>query len=85
MEVTLPKLIRIEWRDASGNVKVLKLLEDMSVKWKIWGDTVGISDSKLSGWEIQHQNRSNECMREVVIEWRQMVSKKVRNYSIGAE
>lgn len=75
--VTVPRLNIIKWRDQSGDQK-LNLQEEMSVKWKTWGETVGISTARLDGFELQHQHRNMDCMGEVVRAWIQMDSPEVR-------
>ena len=75
--VTLQRLNIIKWRDENGADHKLRLLEEMSVKWKEWGETVGISAAKLDGFERQHHFSNKNCMSAAVREWLQMDSREV--------
>ena len=75
--MTLPRLNIIKWRDENGVDQRLSLLEDMSMKWKPWGETVGISAAKLDGFEKQYHYNSKECMGAAARVWLQMESKQV--------
>ena len=59
----------MKWRAPSGEEKVLKLKEDMSVKWRELGQNVGISDAKLSGFQTFHHCSIEMCMDSVSQEW----------------
>ena len=63
----------MKWRAPNGEEKVLKLKEEMSVKWRELGQNVGISDAKLTDFhENQHSNV--KCMDSVSQEWIKMGS-----------
>ena len=75
--MTLSRLSIIKWRDENGVDHKLRLLEEMSVKWKEWGETVGISAAKLDGFERQYHFSNKDCMSAAVREWLQMDSREV--------
>ena len=75
--VTIPRLNVIKWKDASGVDHELKLLEEMSIKWKEWGETVSISKTKLNEYEHNIDFNNKACMGATVRAWLQMDSEEV--------
>ena len=67
----------LRWRAPSGEEKVLKLKEEMSVKWRELGQNVGISNAKLTGFQEFHLRSNIDCMDAVIIEWMQKGSQEV--------
>ena len=61
----------MKWRAPSGEEKVLRLKEEMSVKWRELGQNVGISDAKLTGFNREFQCSNEDCMNAVITEWMQ--------------
>ena len=69
-DVTSSKLNIMKWRaHASGEEKVLRLKEEMSVKWRELGQNVGISDAKLTDFQEFHLRSNGKCMDSVSQEW----------------
>ena len=68
-DVTSGKLNIMKWRAPSGEEKVLRLKEEMSVKWRELGQNVGISDAKLTGFNREFQCSIEMCMDSVSQEW----------------
>ena len=76
-EFTSGKLNIMKWRAPSGEEKVLRLKEEMSVKWRELGQNVGISNAKLTGFQEFHLRSIIDCMDAVIIEWMQKGSQEV--------
>ena len=68
-DVTSGKLNIMKWRAPSGEEKVLRLKEEMSVKWRELGQNVGISDAKLTDFQAFHLRSNGMCMDSVSQEW----------------
>ena len=75
--MTFSRLSIIKWRDENGADHKLRLLQEMSVKWKEWGETVGISAAKLDGFERQYHFSNKDCMGAAAREWLQIDSREV--------
>ena len=67
--VSLSHLNLIKWKDASGEIRRLHLIEEMSHKWCSIGGIIGMSHSVLEN--IVEKNRGNpeECCRAVLGRW----------------
>ena len=77
-ELSQPKLNVIKWRAPSGEDKVLRLKQEMSVVWWTLGQNVGISNAELSGFQQFHQNSTGKCMDSVIQKWIGKGSPKVK-------
>ena len=66
----------MKWRSSSGEEKVLRLKEEMSVKWRELGQNVGVSEAKLSGFRHSHLY-PEECVNAVIQAWIEKGSQKV--------
>ena len=73
-EFTSAKLNNIKWRAPSGEENVLRLKEEMSVKWRELGQNVAISNAKLTGFKCSD---NVDYMDAVTVEWMQKGSQKV--------
>ena len=77
-ELSQPKLNIIKWRAPSGEDKVLRLKQEMSVVWWTLGQNIGISNAELSGFQQFHQNSTGKCMDSVIQKWIEKGSPKVK-------
>ena len=66
----------MKWRSPCGEEKVLRLKEEMSVKWRELGQNVGVSEAKLDGFRHSHLD-PEECMNAVIQAWIEKGSQKV--------
>ena len=78
-EFTSGKLNIVKWRAPSGEENVLRLKEEMSVKWRELGQDLGISDAKLTGFYIEFRHSNLDCMNAVTLEWMQKASHQMVN------
>ena len=77
-ELSQAKLNIVKWRAPSGEDKVLRLKQEMSVIWWTLGQNVGISNAELSGFQQFHQNSTGKCMDSVIQKWIGKGSPKVK-------
>ena len=68
-DATSGKLNIMKWRAPCGEEKVLRLKEEMSIKWRELGQNVGISDAKLTDFQEFHLRSNGMCMDSVSQEW----------------
>ena len=68
-DVTSGKLNIMKWRAPSGEKKVLRLKEEMSIKWRELGQNVGISDAKLTDFQDFFLRSNGKCMDSVSQKW----------------
>ena len=66
----------MKWMSPCGEEKVLRLKEEMSVKWRELGQNVGVSEAKLAGFRSAHLD-PEECMNAVIQAWIEKGSQKV--------
>ena len=75
-EISHSQLNIIKWRSPSGE-EILRLKEEMSVKWRELGQNVGVSESKLAGFRHSHLD-PEECVNAVIQAWIEKGSQKVK-------
>ena len=66
----------MKWRSPCGEDLLLRLKEEMSVKWRELGQNVGVSNAKLAGFRHSHLDPV-ECMNDVIQAWIEKGSQKV--------
>ena len=66
---TLSNLTLIKWTDEQGEKQRIRIIEETSMKWRIIGDILNISQSKLSGYKEQYHHDNELCCREVLRFW----------------
>ena len=59
-------------------------MEEMSVHWKAWGETAGVSGAKLAGFEKQYHHDNGDCMSATVRVWMQLLSEEVKSTRLCA-
>ena len=72
----------IKW-DNNGKEDSLRLNEEMSYKWHELGIIFGVPGGVLIGFRKQHQSDEQECLREVLMRWRNQGSQPFDSYPVN--
>ena len=69
--ITVKHLTLIKWKDDGGVVKLFYLRENIAYKWRIIGELLGLTYSKLQSLAAKHRDQPEECCRAVLGLWLQ--------------
>ena len=75
--ISLSGMMLLRWTDRSGESQVLRLQQQMSLRWREMGQLLDISGAELDGWETGHLRDPSRCLNNVIQVWMQRNSKKV--------
>ena len=67
--VEFQNLALIRWRDDEGHTQRFYLMDDISYKWRIIGELVGLTHSKLENLAEEHRDKAERCCRSVLGYW----------------
>ena len=58
-----------KWNDENGQLKSLRILDEISSRWTEAGDLLGLSPARLESVEADRLKVSKSCCRDVLHDW----------------
>ena len=62
-------LTLIRWRDGQGRIRRFYLMDNISYKWRIIGELLGLPFPKLESIAMEHRDKPENCCRSVLGQW----------------
>ena len=59
----------MRWTDQNGEAHVIKIRDNISLKWIEAGDLLGLSSERLKGIDLQRRGDVSMCIRDVLVDW----------------
>ncbi len=57
------------WTDTDGQPQILRVRDEMSVKWEEVGDLLGLTPARLHGIDCRRRGDVRQCCRDVLTDW----------------
>ena len=67
--LTLGTITLYKWNDENGQLKSLRILDEISSRWTEAGDLLGLSPARLESIEADRLKVSKSCCRDVLHDW----------------
>ena len=67
--IDLSLLNLIKWKDEEGREQELRVVDQVSSKWREFGMLLGFSHDQLDAWRDQHLADANKCWNRVINQW----------------
>ena len=68
-DVESQNLTLIRWRDDQGRIQRFYLMDNISYKWRIIGELLGLPFPKLESIAMEHHDKPENCCRSVLGQW----------------
>ena len=68
-DVESQNLTLIRWRDDQGRIQRFYLMDNISYKWRIIGELLGLPFPKLESIAMEHRDKPENCCRSVLGQW----------------
>ena len=67
--LSISNLTSLRFTDQNGQVRIVKVRENISPRWEEAGDLLGLTPERLKGIDLHRRGDNGMCCRDVFVDW----------------